>query len=117
MMANERPTVTDLLTQARDGDPRALDQLFAACRRYLGVVAQAQVESWIRAKVDASDLVQQTLLEAYRDFDHFRGGTEAEWLAWLRRILHRNAADFVRLYHGTDKRQARREIRLEDFLP
>ena len=74
--------------------------------------ARAQVESWLRAKVDASDLIQQTLLEAYRDFAHFRGTTEAEWLAWLRRILAHNAANFVRQYRGTEKRQARREVAL-----
>jgi Sigma-70 region 2 len=36
--------------------------------------------------VDASDLIQETMLEAYRDFHRFRGVTEAEWLAWLRQI-------------------------------
>jgi RNA polymerase sigma-70 factor (ECF subfamily) len=63
------------------------------------------VEGRLRAKADASDLVQQTLLEAYRDFGQFRGGTEQEWLAWLRRILAHNATQFVRHYQGTGKRQ------------
>ena len=54
--------------------------------------------------------MQQTLLEAHRGFDQFEGRTEAEWLAWLRRILHHNAADLVRRYRGTEKRQARREV-------
>lgn len=71
----------------------------------------AEVESSLRAKADASDLVQQTLLEAYRDFGQFRGRTEAEWLAWLRRILARNAAEFVRHYRLTGKRQTAREVR------
>ena len=62
--------------------------------------------------MDSSDLVQQTLLDAYRGFVRFQGSTEAEWLAWLRRILAHNAADFIRQYHGTDKRQARREVPL-----
>ena len=61
-------------------------------------------------KVDASDLVQETMLEAHRDFERFRGGTEQEWLAWLKRILARNAADFVRRYCGTAKRRAGREV-------
>jgi RNA polymerase sigma-70 factor (ECF subfamily) len=105
-------TVADLLARAKCNGAADLERLFASCRNYLGVVARAQVESWLRAKVDASDLIQQTLLEAYRDFTHFRGTTEAEWLAWLRRILAHNAANFVRQYRGTEKRQARREVAL-----
>ncbi len=105
-------SVADLLARARHNGQGELDRLFALCRNYLGIVARAQVESWLQAKVDASDLVQQTLLEAYRDFAHFRGSTEAEWLAWLRRILAHNAANFVRQYRGTEKRQSRREVAL-----
>jgi RNA polymerase sigma-70 factor (ECF subfamily) len=108
----ENLSVSDLLVRARDNDARELERLFQTCRNYLTILARAQVESWLRAKVDASDLVQQTLLEAYRDFGQFRGSTEAEWLAWLRRILAHNAANFVRHYQGTDKRQARREVAL-----
>ena len=93
--APDSMTIADLLTQARGSDPRRLDQLFGQCRNYLAVVARAQVESWLRAKVDASDIVQQTMLEAYRDFHKFRGTTEAEWLAWLRQILNHNAANFI----------------------
>ena len=90
-----------------------MDLLFAQCRNFLGIVARAQTESCLRAKVDASDLVQQTLLEAYRDFHKFRGTTEAEWLAWLRQILAHNAANFIRHYRGTAKRQAHREVALK----
>ena len=105
-------TVTDLLARARKGDDRAANELFARCRNYLAVVARAQVESWLRAKADASDIVQETLVEANRDLLQFRGTTEGEWLAWLRQILSRNAADFVRRYRGTDKRQQRLEVPL-----
>jgi RNA polymerase sigma-70 factor (ECF subfamily) len=104
--------LADLLARARAHRPGDLDALLAYSRPYLGLVARAQVESWLRTKVDASDLVQETLLEAYRGFERFRGQTEAEWLAWLRQILQHNAANFVRHYRGTAKRQARREVPL-----
>ncbi len=104
--------VQALLAAARDGDAAARDRLFARCRTYLGLAARSRVESWLRAKVDASDLVQQTMLEAHRGFAAFRGGTEAEWLAWLRMILDRNAADFVRHYR-TAGRAAGREAVLD----
>lgn len=105
-------TVADLLERARQGDPQGRERLFSACRSYLQLVASTQVEGWLQSKVDASDLVQQTLLEAHRDFDRFAGGTTAEWLGWLRKIMSHNAADLVRRYRGTAKRQARKEVSL-----
>lgn len=106
------PSVADLLVSARAGDDRDRDELFRRCRPYLALLAQAQVESWLRAKVDPSDIVQQTLLEVHRDWRRFEGQTNAQWWAWLRRILLHNAADFVRRYGVAAKRQARREVRL-----
>ena len=104
------PNVSALIAQARRGDAGCRDRLFGLCRSYLDIVARAQVETWLRAKVDASDLVQETMLDAFRDFERFDGTSEQEWLAWLKRILAHNAADFVRRYRGTAKRQARREV-------
>ena len=70
------------------------------------------MESWVQAKLDPSDLVQQSMLEAYRAFGTFQGKTEAEWLAWLRRILMHNATDLARHFGGTDKRQISLEVSL-----
>lgn len=110
-MPQSLPTVDELIARARQQDAQALDQLFARCRPFLSLAARTRVESWLKAKADASDLVQQTMLEAYRGFERFNGRTEAEWLAWLRRILEHNAADFVRHFHGA-KRQVGKEIPL-----
>ncbi len=114
MGENVEPGVAELIELARGGDAGSRDRLFEMCRNYLAIVARSQVETWLRVKVDASDLVQQTMLEAHRDFERFEGGSEQEWLAWLRGILKHNAADFVRQYRGTAKRQARREVRFRD---
>lgn len=111
MTDEARSSLHDLLQRARDGDGRAREQLFEKCRAYVRVVARAEVESWLQAKVDPSDLVQQTMLEVHRGFDQFRGMSEGEYLAWVRRILTRNATDYVRRYGGTGKRQVSREIR------
>jgi RNA polymerase sigma-70 factor (ECF subfamily) len=111
MPADQESVLMSLLTRARAGDAAARDELFARCRNYVGLIARAQVESWMQAKVDASDLVQQTLLEAHRGLARFQGRTEAEWLAWLKQILTHNAQDFIRQYR-TDKRHAGREVPL-----
>ncbi|MEN6407094.1 MAG: sigma-70 family RNA polymerase sigma factor [Thermoguttaceae bacterium] len=104
---------SDLVAGARRGDAPCRDRLFSLCRSYLAVAARSQVETWLRRKVDASDLVQETLLEAVRDFEHFQGRTEQEWIAWLKRILAHNAADFVRHYRAA-KHAARREVPFRD---
>jgi len=104
------PKVADLIQRAQQGDSECRERLFALCRSYLGFAARAQVESWLKAKVDASDVVQQTMLEAHRDFSHFQGSSEQQLLAWLRKILLHNVADFVRHYRGTAKRRVGREV-------
>jgi RNA polymerase sigma-70 factor (ECF subfamily) len=114
MGMNESTQFSTLIDKARQGDAECRDRLFALCRSYLGFAARSQVETWLRRKVDASDLIQETMLEAFRDFDRFDGHTEKEWLAWLRKILNHNAADFVRHYRGTAKRAERREISFRD---
>jgi RNA polymerase sigma-70 factor, ECF subfamily len=106
-------SLSDLLQHAQAGDAAELDRLFAACRNYLCVLAQSHIEGRLKAKADASDLVQQTLLEAHRDFAQFRGGSEKEWLAWLRQILAHNAAEFARHYRGTDKRRVGLEVAMQ----
>src|SRR5262245_17183074 len=95
---------------ARGPSREELGQALEACRGYLLSVAEGELAPELRAKGGASDLVQETLLEAYRDFPRFHGRTEDELLAWLRRLLLNNLADFTRQYRATGKRQLDREV-------
>jgi RNA polymerase sigma-70 factor (ECF subfamily) len=101
------------LLAARGGSPEALGQILEAYRGYLLLVAQQELAADLQAKGGASDLVQETFLDAYRDFVRFRGDTEAELLGWLRQLLRHNLADFTRRYRATAKRQAAAEVPLE----
>ena len=69
----------------------------------------------LKLQLDASDVVQEACLEAHRDFPNFEGSTEAELLAWLRRILARNLADVAR-YQNAEMRDHRRQRSLESLL-
>lgn len=84
-------------------------------REYLVMLARDQLGIRVGKKLDPSDIVQQTLLDAYRDRRQFRGRTEAEKAAWLRRILARNLADSLRAL-GCAKRDVSREVSLEAGL-
>lgn len=100
------------LSAARAGSREAIGAALEGCRGYLLGIAERELDADLRAKGGASDLVQDTFLEAQRDFAGFRGETEADLLAWLRRLLLNNLANFARSYRRTAKRRIGREIRL-----
>ncbi len=104
----------ELIRRCRAGDEAARAELFTRYRHYLQVLAQAQLGRHLRVKCDPSDLVQQTLLEAHRDFPAFQGHQENELLAWLRRILAHNLLNEARRF-ATRGRDATRELSLEGF--
>jgi RNA polymerase sigma-70 factor (ECF subfamily) len=112
-MREPAPETDKLLAAARAGSAEALGKALETCRRYLLLVAERRLDPKLRAKGGASDLVQETFLEAQRDFDAFRGTSEAELLAWLSRLLLNNVGNFARRYRGTDKRDVGREVVLQ----
>jgi RNA polymerase sigma-70 factor (ECF subfamily) len=91
----------------------ALGHAFEACRNYLLLVAEKEMAPSLKAKGGASDLVQQTFLEAQQAFDRFGGTSHEEFLAWLRRLLLNNVANFRRHWETTAKRRASREVSLD----
>lgn len=105
--------VEAVLQKAQRGDQESLGELLAVYRGYLLAIAVAKFDRRVRARCNPSDVGQETLLEAYRDFHMFRGGLEREFLAWLRRILANNLARAVEVHLLTDKRDLRRECQLE----
>ncbi|MHC4137607.1 MAG: sigma-70 family RNA polymerase sigma factor [Planctomycetota bacterium] len=115
-MDDESREVRRLLEQARAGSDKALDRLLDGYRNYLIFLARTGLESEMRPKADASDVVQETLLLAYRSFGQFRGETTGEFTNWLRQILARALATLVRRYRATAAREMDRERSLERIL-
>jgi RNA polymerase sigma-70 factor (ECF subfamily) len=116
-MAEAVPELAQWLPQARAGSREALGKALEACRGYLLVVANRQLQAELQPKGGPSDLVQETFLEAQRDFAQFHGESGDELLAWLRQLLLHNLANFRRRYHGTGKRQLGREVAMQSETP
>lgn len=103
----------ELLTRALRGDAEAAGALLERFQPYLRLMAQRQMDSAVQTRLDPSDVVQQTCLEAYRDLAGFRGRTQGELLAWLRQILHNNVAQTIQRHVLAQKRSTRKERRLD----
>jgi RNA polymerase sigma-70 factor (ECF subfamily) len=103
-----RPNLTLLLTQVALGEAAAREELLALYRPYLRLVAGNQMPKLVQKRADASDLVQQTLVDAVRGLPDFRGQTEPEFTAWMMRLLERNLLMSVR-----NNTLGKRDVRLE----
>ncbi len=102
-----------LLSQALAGSQDCFGRLLHVYRNYLKLLVMSQLERKLQARVSPSDVVQETFLEANRDFAKFRGSSSSEFSAWLRRILVNNLHRVVEQHVLTKKRDVRREISLE----
>jgi RNA polymerase sigma-70 factor (ECF subfamily) len=116
LMPDPSQQPADLLDALGRGDAATGREMLLRYQPWLRLLARVELDSRLRVKLDASDIVQQTLLEACRGLGHFRGTTHAELLAWLRGILAHILAREVRRYHGTGKRDLGREVSLEQAL-
>lgn len=83
---------------------------------WLTLLARVEIDSRFHGKFSESDAVQQTLMEAWQDWDNFRGENEQQRLAWLRKILAHQLAHLARHFAGTQKRNVAREVSIEHSL-
>lgn len=101
-----------LLEAARAGDAESLGQLLQICCNYLKLLVSTQIDPRLRSRFTSSDVVQETFFEAHRDFAEFRGRSEREFVAWLRKILVNNLFSLVEQHAVAEKRNVHREVSL-----
>lgn len=99
----------DCVPFQRKLDAAALSEKY---RPFLKAIAAAELPDVVKARIDASDIVQDTLLRAFRQWSQFQGCSEAELRGWLRGILRNLLADAVRFNH-----RQRRNVRRENEMP
>jgi RNA polymerase sigma-70 factor, ECF subfamily len=106
----------ELLASAKAGNAADFGRLLELYRQYLRLLARVEVGRRLQAKIDASDLVQETMLEAHKGFPNFRGSDERQLVAWLRQIMAAVLCNCLRRYLGTQGRDIRLERELEERL-
>ncbi len=104
-----------MLVKAAQGDQESLEFLLAGYAGYLNVLSRGQLAKEIRHRVSPSDVVQETLLEAHRDFHRFHGTDIEAFTAWLRKVLVNNIASAVETHLVAAKRSIRRERSLNQL--
>lgn len=103
------------LQQAREGDEGQIGSLFELYRNYLTVLATTQFDRRLRRRVSPSDLVQEAMLAAHRDFNQFQGNSQRQFLAWLRQILINCLHRAIETHLKTKMRDVRCEISVENL--
>jgi RNA polymerase sigma-70 factor (ECF subfamily) len=97
-----------LLTGAAHGDAPARDELLGLYRPYLRLAVGDRLPRLVQKRIDASDIVQQTLVDAVRGLPEFRGRSEPEFTAWMMKLLERNLLQCMR-----NNTLGKRDVRLE----
>lgn len=108
-----RDEVLRLIDAARSGRKEPLGRLLQCYFNYLTVLANTQLDQRLRKRLNPSDLVQETMMAAHRDFGAFRGNSPQELVGWLRQILINVLHGAIAKHVKAGKRDIRREVSID----
>src|SRR5262245_59382292 len=103
-----------LLEEARSGDESAFDRLFARHRPGLHRFVALRLDRRVQARLDPSDVVQETQLEAYRRMDDFLKRRPMPFRVWLRKTAYERLLKLRRHHAEAERRSVGRERGLPD---
>jgi len=99
-----------LIERIKNGDQEALSALFAKYRPRLAVLIHYRISPELRGFFEVDDILQETFLKAFRDFDQFKYQSPGSFMSWLARISEHVIADLARS-QGRRKRHAAEMLR------
>jgi RNA polymerase sigma-70 factor (ECF subfamily) len=100
----------ELLRRAEGGDRRVLDDLFSRHRHRLRRMALLRMSASLRARLDASDVVQEAYVEACRRLPDYLETRPMPFFLWLRYLTGQTLLALHRRHAGTKARDPRREV-------
>jgi RNA polymerase sigma-70 factor (ECF subfamily) len=106
----------DLLQRAKAGSPDAVNALYERYAGRLLALIRLRMGRDLRARVESRDVLQASLLKSLQHLDELKGTDAPSLMAWLARIAEHEIRDRVD-YHQRQRRDAAREVPLEDDTP
>lgn len=104
----------ELLRHVEKGDPQAVNQLLARHRDALRRMVEFRLDPAIARRVDASDIVQETLVEANRRLSDYVKNPAMPFHMWLRYIARDHVIAAQRRHMVAQRRSVDREKSLAD---
>lgn len=111
-MTTETGETGALLRAAQHGDQDAFARLFSAFRPRLRRLVDFRLDSRLRGRVDADDILQEAWLDAVQRRAHFSGTSDTEFFLWLRLVVRQTLINVHRRHIGAQARDAGRELPL-----
>jgi len=108
-MASNSQETQELLDQAKRGDSDAVDRLLATHREPLRRMIGLRLDPALAGRLDASDVVQDVLLEASRRLDDYLRHPAMPFHLWLRHIAKDHVIDAHRRHRRAQRRSLDRE--------
>lgn len=107
----------ELIVSARAGDREATSALLERHRAALRQLVALRLDRAIQGRIDASDVVQDALVEAHRRLPEYLAGSPLPFHLWLRQIAKDRMIDAHRRHHGSAKRSVDRELQQPAVAP
>jgi RNA polymerase sigma-70 factor (ECF subfamily) len=108
-MSPNSPETEVLLNQVKEGDPAALERLLGQQREPLRRMIDLRLDPALAARLDASDVVQDVLLEASRRLSDYLRQPAMPFHLWLRHIARDHVIDAYRRHRQAQRRSLDRE--------
>lgn len=112
-MTGDSDTIEQLVARLRKGDDAALGDLYAHYHDRLKRIVQFRMDYRVAGRVSASDVIQESYINAAKRIQHFRDKPEMPFFVWLRLVMNQQLADLHRQHVQAEKRDVRKEISLE----
>jgi RNA polymerase sigma-70 factor (ECF subfamily) len=111
-MANNSDSSLHLIERARAGDRDALNEIFTRHRQRLRRMVGMRLDQRLRARVDASDVIQDAYLEAATRLEEYLRDPKLPLFLWLRLVVGERLLKLHRHHLGTQMRDAGLEVSL-----